>query len=233
MKLWFTLLMSFLIISNLLAIYYLDPVMHRWFRFGATLIFLLIYIFKYFTRYRVLLVFLLLTLCDGLLVFYEIPEIRNLIYLTRILAYFLIISMIVPSLSKLILNLFTISITVFILIIDLYLLNVMAESLPGAEQTPVFLILFYSLGIASLALAATSLSYLNRFSNKRAFFLVLLSFGCILSDMFFYNSYYLGFVEFNYLDRLVNILAIGAFLLFSRELLKKPKEIKVVDLVNF
>ena len=139
----------------------------------------------------------------------------------RIIAYLLLVSFVAPTLTKLRLNLFTIIIAAFILIIDFYLLNVMAETLPYSEQSVGFLILFYFLGFASLFLGATTLSYLNRFADRKAFFLVVASFGCIFSDIFFYNSYYLGFKEFIYMDRFVNILALGALLLFSRELAKK------------
>jgi len=233
MKLWFSLLMSFLIIANILAIYFLDEYIDRWFRFGVTFIFVLIYYFKYFSKYRLLFIFLLFALCDGFLVYYEIPEIKNSIYLVRILAYLLLILLVVPSLSKLHINTFTITVTVFILAIDIYLLNVMAESLPDLEKTTVFLLLFYSLGMASLVLAATSLSYLNRYSNKNSFLLVIVAFGCILSDIFFYNSHYLGFYEFYYLDRSINILAVGALVLFSKELVEKPKDLNDFDLKKF
>jgi len=224
MKLWLSLLMSFLVIANFLAIYYLDHEMDRWFRFGATFILLLVYLFKYFSKYRLLIIFLLFAICDGLLVYYEIPILKKLIYLVRILAYLNLVIFIIPSLSKLKLNLFTIIISVFIISIDLYLLHDMAKILPGNDQNPIFLMLFYLLGISSLVIVATSLSYLNRYANKKALFLVIASFCFILSDIFFYNAYYLEFAEFYYLDRFANIGGSVALLLFSKYLIEKPEK---------
>lgn len=229
MKIWFGLLVSLLTISNFWALYYLDESTDRWFRFGATFIFLLIYYFKYFSRYRILLIFLFFTLCDLFLVFYEMDEIKYLIYLSRIIAYTLLILHVKPSLSRLSLNLFSVVVTVFIVVIDIYLLNEMAESLPGNERNFTFLTLFYTLGILSVALAATSLSYLNRYADKKSFLLVLGSFGCILSDIFFYNSNYLGFTEFSYLDRLINIVAIAALVSFSREFSLKSEKVTEIQ----
>jgi len=215
MKFWLILLMSFLIIANFLAIFYLDQSIDRWFRFGATFIFLIIYLFKYFSNYRLLIIFLLFTICDGLLVYYEIPVFRKVIYLVRILAYINLILLLRPSLSKLKLNLFTIIVSIFIIAIDVYLLHEMAQSLPSSGQGLISQILFYLLGIASLAIVATSLSYLNRYANRKAFFLVIVSFAFILSDLFYYNAYYLDFEEFYYLDIFVNIIGMGFLLAFS------------------
>ena len=227
MKIWLILLMSFLIIANFLAIHFLDQPLERWFRFGATFIFLIIYLFKYFSNYRLLIIFLLFAICDGLLVYYEIPVFRKVVYLVRILAYINLILLLRPSLSKLKLNLFSISVTTFIIAIDLYLLHEMAEFLPSGDQYTLSLILFYLLGLASLALATTSLSYLNRYANKNAFFFMILSFAFILSDLFYYNAYYLHFQEFYYLDRLVNIIGMGFLLAFSSKRKLMASETKI------
>jgi len=215
MKFWLTLLMSVLIIANFLAIYFLDQPLDRWFRFGTTFIFFIVYLLKYFSSYRLLIIFFLLAICDGMLVYYEVPVFKNLIYLLRILVYVNMVYLLLPSLSRLKLNLFTISISTFIIAIDLYLLHEMAESLPSGAQHNLSLILFYILGLASLVLAATSFSYLNRYSDRSAFFFVIVSFAFILSDLFYYNAYYLYFEEFYYLDRLVNIIGMGFLLAFS------------------
>ena len=226
MKIWFTLLMGLLIITNFMAVYYLDPLTDRWFRFGASLIILLFFIFRSFSNYRLLSVFLLFAICDGLLVYYEEPFLKRIIYGVRILAYLNLIIYIIPFLSKLKFHLLSIVVGAFIILIDLYLLHEMATALPIADQTPLFLILFYSLGIISLVLVAVSLSYLNRFSNLKAFFMVVASMAFILSDISFYNAYYLGFSEFNYLDRFVNIIGMGALLLFSWQKATSPKIIE-------
>ena len=215
MKFWLSLLMGFLIITNFMAINYLDYTVERWFRFGATFIFFVIYLLRYFSGVRLLIIFLLLVICDGLLVYYEVPVFNKIIYLVRILAYINLILLIKPSLSRLKANLFTITISVLIIALDIYLLHEMAQALYASDQDTFSIILFYLLGIASLAIVATSLSYLNRYASKKSFFLVILSFAFILSDLFFYNAYYLDFGEFYFLDRFMNILGMGFLLAFS------------------
>ena len=224
MKFWYILLVSFLIITNFVAIYYLDQHIDRWFRFGATLILSLYFITKFLKGYKLLIVFLLMTLCDGFLVFYEIPFFKNAIYLTRIIAYLFLILQVAPMLKNLKINLGTIVIAAFTLFLDVYLLDEMADSLPAQDKNLTFLILFYSLGIISLAFVAVSLSFLFRFSSKKALLLVIVSLGFVLSDIFYYNAYYLDFEEFYYLDRLCNICGIGALFLFSREVMNQPQE---------
>ncbi|WP_300436954.1 hypothetical protein [Christiangramia sp.] len=149
--------------------------------------------------------------------------VKNTLYLVRILAYLNLILLVIPALNKLVLNLFTVLISVFVIGIDIYLLHEMAESLPESDKNPLFLSLFYLLGFFSLAIVAACLSYLNRYANKKAFLLVIAAFGFVLSDIFYYNAYYLDFEVFYYLDRLANILGIGALLLFSRRLKHKDK----------
>ncbi|MCB7481401.1 hypothetical protein [Christiangramia sediminis] len=188
MKFWLSPLMIFLIIANFLAIYYLDHTTDRWFRFGTTIIFLLLYLFKYFSKYRLLIIFLLFAIVDGLLVYYEIPFLKKIIYTVRIIAYLNLILFVVPSLSSLKLNFFTIAISAFIISIDIYLIHEMAESLPEIDQSPVFLFLFYFLGMISLALVATSLSYLNRYADRKAFFLMIASGSCFLIFSFIMHT---------------------------------------------
>lgn len=223
MKFWFGLFICIVVLANFLAIFYLDLFADRWFRFGATFLFLLIYVLKYFSSKRLFSIFLLLAICDGLIVFYEISIVKNTLYLVRILAYLNLILLVIPVLNKLVLNLVTVLISVFVIGIDIYLLHEMAESLPESDKNPLFLSLFYLLGFFSLAIVAACLSYLNRYANKKAFLLVIAAFGFVLSDIFYYNAYYLDFEVFYYLDRLANILGIGALLLFSRRLKNKDK----------
>ncbi|MDR5589621.1 hypothetical protein [Christiangramia sp. SM2212] len=215
MKIWLALITGILIAVNLLAIYYLDPFIDRWFRFLTTAIFLLIFLFKSVKSYQLLAVFALLVICDGLLVFYEMPVVKYFVYIVRILAYLNLILLLMPKLSKLKFNLITIVIACFIVAIDLYVLHVMAETLPGSHQNTLFISLFYLLGILSLALAAASLSYLNRYADGKGFYLVIVSLGFVLSDIFYYNAHYLQFTEFFYLDRLANIIGVAFLLAFA------------------
>ncbi len=217
MRFWFTLLMSLLIITNFLAIYYLDDHADRWFRFGATLILAGLFLRNYLSDYRLLLVFLLLVLCDGLLVYYEIPILKKIAYASRIVAYLFLILLVSQYLQRLKLNVVTLVIATATIALDLYLLNDMARSLPQADRDPWFLILFYTLGMISLTVVAVSISFLNRYANKQGLYLVLVTFGFVLSDIFYYNAYYLEFDIFYYFDRFCNICGLGALVLLARE----------------
>lgn len=229
MKAWLIFLTIGLVLANFFAIYFLDEEIDRWFRFGATLIFLLVYTFKCFSRFELLLVFLLISICDACLVFYEEAVFRNLVYLCRIFAYITIIGLLAKNLSRLEFSYFSVSVGAFVVSIDIYLIHEMAEVLPKNDQTPFFLGLFYGLGIFSLILVATCLSYFFRFANKRAFYILLTSFSFVLSDIFYYNAHYLNFGSFHYFDRLTNIIGMAALVLFSREMLKRTSEIKEVE----
>ncbi|WP_298247600.1 hypothetical protein [uncultured Christiangramia sp.] len=139
MKSWFGLLVLIMIIANVLAIYYLDPITDRWFRLLATVVFFLIFLFKYNTDKRLLIAFFSLTLCDGLLIFYEDSIVRYIIYVVRISAYLAIINFLYPYLSRLRLNFITFIITTFIIALDIYMLHDMAIYIPGYRVEPYLL----------------------------------------------------------------------------------------------
>ena len=183
MKSWFGLLVLIMIVANVLAIYYLDPITDRWFRLLATVVFFLIFLFKYNTDKRLLIAFFLLTLCDGLLIFYEDSIVRYIIYVVRISAYLAIINFLYPYLSRLRLNFITFIITTFIIALDIYMLHDMAIYIPGYRVDTLFTILFYTMGLVSLALVATCISYLNRYADTKGFLLVVISICLVLSDL--------------------------------------------------
>ncbi|MFV8279997.1 hypothetical protein ACNKXS_00555 [Christiangramia marina] len=215
MKFWFGLLVLIMIVANVLAIYYLDPITDRWFRLLATVVFFLIFLFKYNTDKRLLIAFSLLTLCDGLLIFYEDSIVRNIIYLVRISAYLAIIKFLYTYLTRLRLNLITAIFTAFVLALDIYMLHDMAIYIPGYRVDFLFTILFYTMGLVSLALVATCISYLNRYADAKGFLLVVISICLVLSDLTFYNAYYLNFDVFYYADRIVNIIGIALLVVFA------------------
>ena len=224
MKFWYSLLVVVLSIANILAIYYLDQTTDRWFRSISTLIFFIIFLLKYNSSKRLLLVFTLITICDALIVYYEDPLIKKIVFSARILAYLLLIAFLYPKLSNLKFNLFTKIISGFVVLIDIYLLHEMALTIPEYKEDQVFLILFYALGIISLGLVGFSISYLNRYANHKGFLIVMVSIAFVLSDITFYNAYYLDFEVFYYLDRLANILGLVALILFARSWQKSDKK---------
>ena len=218
-----------MIATNVLAIYYLDPITDRWFRLLASVVFFLVFLFKYYTDKRLLIAFSLLTLCDGLLIFYEDAIVRNTIYVVRISAYLAIINFLYPYLSRLRLNLITFIITGFIIALDVYMLHDMATYIPGYKEDIIFTILFYTMGLISLALVATCISYLNRYADINGFLLVIISICLVLSDITFYNAYYLDFDVFYYADRIVNIIGIALLVVFAKKWIQNKKDESVAE----
>ena len=219
-----------MIVANVLAIYYLDPITDRWFRLLATVVFFLIFLFKYNTDKRLLIAFSLLTLCDGLLIFYEDSIVRNIIYLVRISAYLAIIKFLYTYLSRLRLNLITAIFTAFVLALDIYMLHDMAIYIPGYRVDFLFTILFYTMGLVSLALVATCISFLNRYADAKGFLLVVISICLVLSDLTFYNAYYLNFDVFYYADRIVNIIGIALLVVFAKNWIQNKEEESVTEI---
>ncbi len=230
MKSWFGLLVLIMIVANVLAIYYLDPITDRWFRLLATVVFFLIFLFKYNTDKRLLIAFFLLTLCDGLLIFYEDSIVRYIIYVVRISAYLAIINFLYPYLSRLRLNFITFIITTFIIALDIYMLHDMAIYIPGYRVDTLFTILFYTMGLVSLALVATCISYLNRYADTKGFLLVVISICLVLSDLTFYNAYYLDFDVFYYADRIVNIIGIALLVVFAKKWIQNKEDESVTEI---
>ena len=230
MKFWFGLLVLFMIATNVMAIYYLDPITDRWFRLFATVVFFLIFLLKYSKDKRLLIAFSLLTLCDALLIFYEDSIVRNIIYVIRISAYLAIINFLYPYLSRLRLNLITFTITAFVIALDIYMLHDMAVYIPGYGEDIIFTILFYTMGLVSLGLVATCISYLNRYADAKGFLLVVISICLVLSDLTFYNAYYLDFDVFYYADRIVNIIGISLLVVFAKKWIQNKEDESVTEI---
>ena len=156
--------------------------------------------------------------------------IRNIIYIVRISAYLTIINFLYPYLSRLRLNLITFIITTFVVALDIYMLHDMATYIPGYREDIIFTILFYTMGLASLALVATCISYLNRYADTKGFLLVVISICLVLSDLTFYNAYYLDFEVFYYADRIVNIIGVALLVVFVKKWIQKKEDESVTEI---
>ena len=225
MKLWFKILIVLLLIFNIAGIFIWGEEFGRYLRVATMLLFLLLYIFRFYSGKLLLVVFLLFFICDIFLVKYENVDFKALSYVTRISAYLLIIQHLYPFLRKLKLNVFTTVVSVFTMAINIYLISIMVKSVPEAMQGTFFYPLFYLFGISLLALAATGISFHNRFATKKSFYLVIACFGLIFSDICFYIAYYLNFDLFFYADRITNIVGVAFLLAFSP--FRKPESAEI------
>lgn len=187
----------------------------RWLRAGIMLLFLILYISRFYAGRLFAIVFVGLTLCDIFLIFYDNINFKLLTYVSRIIAYLSIIKYLWPYLKKLNFNLFTSGVSIFILLINIYLLSVMIQAVPEIDGNYIFYPLFYLFGFSLLGMTASGISFHNRFSNRKSFQLVMACFGLVLSDICFYIAYYLDFFEFYYIDRITNILGVGFLLAFA------------------
>lgn len=215
MKFWFQILVGFLIILNLFSLYFFGEEIGRWFRFGTMLLFVFLYYFKFHFTWKLFIALLLLLICDFCLVFYELEDLKIIIYLTRISAYFVLVWIVSPYIRKLKLGFFSGVIGVFTLGINIYLMSVMVDSVPEAMASGLFYPLFFLFGFSLLALATASISFHNRFATRQSFFFVVASLSLIFSDISFYIATYLDFEVFHYIDRFWNVLGVAGLLAFS------------------
>lgn len=221
-----------MITMNVMAIHYLDPVSDRWFRLLATLVFYSLFLINYRENRKLLLAFSLLTLCDGLLVFYEDKIIRNLIYFVRISGYLAIVNFLSAQLARLRFNFITFIFSAFIVVLDLYMLHDMATYIQGYREDLIFTVLFYLMGLVSLVLVGTCISYLNRYADVKGFLLVVISICFVLSDLTFYNAYYLDFDIFYYADRVVNIIGMALLVILAKKWVQDKKSETLTDSIN-
>ena len=226
MKVWFGVLVLALIASNVCAFYYLDQFTARYFQLFSTASFFVFFLIRYRSEQRMLFILGLLTVCDGLIINYEDPFNKKIIYTIRVVIYLSIISILYPYLSRLKLNRITLFIVAFVIGIDVYLLHDMAVYIPNYSEDFIFTFLFYLLGLTSLALVATCISYLNRYANTKGFLIVLVSFCFVLSDITFYNAYYLDFKVFYYVDKIANIIGIASLIVFTEKLINIKSKIE-------
>lgn len=218
-----------IIIANLLVMHYYEELIEKWFGFAAMGLFFLIFLSpKYFSK-RGLLIFVLLLISDGLLINYEDPIYKGLLFLVRGSIFLLLIGLIINKLRSLKTNLFQKIVFPMAILLNIYLLFNIADIVSQGEVFSFSDLLFYFYGMAIIACVIAAVSYSNRYANKPS----LMFLGAVLSIVFsrlaFFIGFYLDFPVFFVAEKIFKFLGIALLLhfmkIFDRREKINPEEI--------
>lgn len=213
----------FLIVINLIAVAKYDEATINIMRVVNMILFFLFFLWqKRFSKIQ-LAVFILLLICDILLLDYQNPIFNLLIFLTRMMAYFLLFVMLIPKLRRIQINLFQVAIFIGLMGLGVFLLSALYDMIPSKEKFTTFQMLFYVYGIAGLFAIISAVYFNNRFENKTSFYFIMAIMGLLLSDLTYFIATYLEFPEFYYPDRVLNIIGIAALVYYVKLDRKREK----------
>ena len=204
-----------LLITNFYIIFEYDQESSRWARLISTGIFILILLWQKTYSKRILSAFFLLLISDLFLFYYENPMVNAATFLTRISAYTLLIFVVVPELKNLKTNLFQKIIFVVVFVLNLGMLYMLVDMVPGQFVYPGLNVLFYAYGISMIMMVIATISYSNRYSDRTSFFFTAATLCLVFSDITSFIAYYLEFYEFYFPDRFFYILGIAGLVKFT------------------
>jgi len=208
-KLSLPILTVFLIIINIWVIIEYSKEVSDYMRFADMLIYFLYLIFtKEYTK-RFLALFGLLSICDGFIIFYNIPIFNLLTFVMRIIIYLFLFSLVFKKLKNLKVEWSQLGVFGVILSINIFLLFALVEMVPDEYDYNAFKALFYLYGIATILIVSAAISYSNRYENKISLYFIAAVLGLIFSDLTYFVAFYLKFEEFYIPERIFNILAIA------------------------
>ncbi|WP_034890027.1 hypothetical protein [Gillisia sp. Hel_I_29] len=200
---------ALLIFINIWTLLEFSTEVSDYMRFGNMLIYFLLLLF--FNEYskKHLILFLLLLICDGFLIFYKIPIFNLLTFIMRIAIYLLLFSLVAKKLKGLRLEFTQVAVFGVVLVVNIFLLLALVEMVPSEYDYDAFNTLFYIYGVASILVVAAAISYSNRYENKISLYYIAAVLGLIFSDLTYFIAFYLEFEEFYIPERIFNILAIA------------------------
>jgi len=204
-----------LLVANCYIIFEYDQELSRWARLVSTGIFLLILLWQKTYSKRMLSVFFLLLISDLLLFYYEHSIVNAATFLTRISAYTLLVFVVVPELKNLKTNIFQKFIFIVVFILNLGMLYMLVDMVPGQFVYPGLNLLFYAYGISMIMMVIAAISYSNRYSDRISFFFTAATLCLVFSDITSFIAYYLEFSEFYFPDRFFYIFGIAGLVKFA------------------
>lgn len=204
-----------LLIANFYVIFEYDLELSRWARLISTGIFILILLWRKTYSKIMLSAFFLLLISDLLLFYYENSIANAATFLMRISAYTLLVFVVVPELKNLKASLFQKFIFVVVFVLNLGMLYMLVDMVPGQFVYPGLNILFYAYGISMIMMVIAAISYSNRYSDKTSFYFTAATLCLVFSDITSFIAYYLEFYEFYFPDRFFYILGIAGLVKFS------------------
>lgn len=203
-----------LIIVNLWSMVYCEDPVNRWILFGSMLSFFLLFVSPWYYNKRGLLVFVLLLISDALLINYEVPVFNALIFIVRTFSYLALVWIIFKKIKNLRTNLFQKLFFTLAILLNIFLLYTLVELVPAGEYYLFFDFLFYFYGVAVIICVSAAVSYSNRYANRPSIFFLFAVLGLVFSDLTYFIGFNLDFHEFFFVDRIFNILGVGALLHF-------------------
>lgn len=157
----------------------------------------------------------MLLISDLLLFYYEFSLGNAAAFLCRISAYILLVLVVTPELRNLRTGIFQKILFVVVLGLNLAMLVVLVDMVPGKFKYPFLDILFYAYGMSMISMVIAAISYSNRYSNQTSFFFTAATLFLVFSDITSFIAYYLEFSVFYFPDRLFYIAGIAGLVKFS------------------
>lgn len=197
-----------IIVINLWVIVNLDEMVSRWVRFGSMFSFFLLFLSPWYFTKRGLLVFILLLISDGLLINYENSVFNALIFIVRAAIFLSLFLLVFGRLKRLQTNLFQKIVFIIAIVLNVFLLYNLVE-MASKDQSYIFHdILFYLYGVSVITCVSAAVSYSNRYANRSSIFFLGSVLCFAFSDLTYFISFNLGFLEFSLVDIIFNFLGI-------------------------
>lgn len=210
-----TILALILLTANCFVILEYDQELSRWARFLSTFFFIIILLWRNSVSRTVLGAMIFLLISDLFLFHYENAIANSATFIMRISAYIALVMAIMPELRNLEASIFQKLLFVVVLALNIAMLYMLVEMVPGKFSYPMLATLFYAYGVAMIAMVIAAISYSNRFSNRTSFYFTAGTLALVLSDITSFIAYYLEFSIFYFPDRIFYILGLVAIVRFA------------------
>ncbi|MCL6217663.1 hypothetical protein [Zunongwangia pacifica] len=213
----------FWIVVNLASLAIFSEETSRWVRFICTAFFLVTAILHKPFYWKLFFAFLLFTICDFSLIYFENPVFNTITFISRGVAFIFVAAIGAVKLKRLRITWLEFFIGVILVAINLTLLIELESLISFAHTEEIYISAFYIFSVIAIFTIIIAVSYSNRYNNKKSFFYLCAVLWMICSDLTYFIAYYLDFPEFYYADRFFNVLGSGFLMLFASTSNKKRK----------
>lgn len=214
-KITLSVVVALLLIFNCFVILKMDQEYSRGARLASTSVIFFLLLWQNSYSKKMVSAFLLLLLSDILLFYYEYPLVNMLTFLSRTVAYSLLILAVVPELRNLRTNLFQKLVFIFVLVLNGSMLVVLMDMVPDKFLYTGLDYLFYAYGSVMIGMVIAAVSYSNRYANKISFYYTGALLCLVFADVSSFIGYYLEFDAFYVPDRIFYLLGIAGLVRFA------------------
>ena len=217
----------FWVAVNLASLSMFNEEVSRWVRFICSAFFMIIAALHKPFSWKLFLTFLLFTICDFSLIYFEDPVFNAITFISRGAAFIVVGSIGLVKLKRFKITALELFIGLILVAINLALLVELESMITFTHTTEIYNPVFYGFAIITILTTIIAVSYSNRYSNQKSVFYLCGVLWMIFSDLTYFIAYYLDFPEFYYADRFFNVLGSGFLMLFATSFDKKEKFIDV------